>query len=202
MHSAHSRAARSASGRNAGCVHPRRRITGGPGDSTPHSPGNCQPGNRNITLGLSATSIVIVRALADGKAKFIPDIVFGSAVHGYSHLGADRSAPAVSWTSAKSVSSEPQPTASPHRFPGFLGMARLVARVYRRFSKTKTMRKVTAILALTITALFAGANAPAVWAQDNSPKQDIKDAGHNTKEAGKDTGDAAKGAAKKTGHAP
>ena len=37
-------------------------------------------------------------------------------------------------------------------------------------------------------------------AQD-SPKQDIKDAGHETKEAAKDTGRATKKAAKKTGRA-
>ena len=37
-------------------------------------------------------------------------------------------------------------------------------------------------------------------AQD-SAKQDIKDAGHETKEAAKDTGRAAKKTAKKTGHA-
>lgn len=35
----------------------------------------------------------------------------------------------------------------------------------------------------------------------NSPKQDVQNAGHETKEATKDTGKAAKSTAKKTGHA-
>ena len=42
---------------------------------------------------------------------------------------------------------------------------------------------------------------PSFLLAQDSPKQDLKDAGHETKEAAKDTGRATKHAAKKTGHA-
>jgi hypothetical protein len=43
--------------------------------------------------------------------------------------------------------------------------------------------------------------ALAMPTQDQSASQDIKDAGHDTKDAAKDTGRATKKTAKKTGHA-
>jgi len=56
--------------------------------------------------------------------------------------------------------------------------------------------KVAAIL------LLSGALAASVaMAQDNSAKQDMKDAGHATKQGAKDVGHATKTAAKDTGHA-
>src|ERR1700690_3281649 len=42
---------------------------------------------------------------------------------------------------------------------------------------------------------------PSFLAAQDSAKQDIKDAGHETKDAAKDTGRATKKVAKKTGHA-
>jgi hypothetical protein len=57
--------------------------------------------------------------------------------------------------------------------------------------------------ALFLTVALAGATfGTAETAQDaQSPKQDLKDAGHATKDAAKDTGRATKKTAKKTGHA-
>jgi len=46
--------------------------------------------------------------------------------------------------------------------------------------------------------LLAGLVGPSSLAAQDSPKQDIKDAGHETKEAAKDTGRATKKAAKKS----
>ena len=63
------------------------------------------------------------------------------------------------------------------------------------------MRKTAQILALAIATSSLGPATLALRAQDNSPKQDIEDAGHDTKDAAKDTGEATKGAAKKTGNA-
>lgn len=65
----------------------------------------------------------------------------------------------------------------------------------------RDMRKIMQIFALTMATSLLGPALLAVRAQDNSPKQNIKDAGHDTKNAAKDTGKATKGAAKKTGHA-
>jgi hypothetical protein len=61
------------------------------------------------------------------------------------------------------------------------------------------LRKYSPILFLMIAL---GSSAFALSPQDQqSPKQDMKDAGHATKEAAKDTGKATKKTAKKTGHA-
>jgi hypothetical protein len=54
------------------------------------------------------------------------------------------------------------------------------------------------------TFAFAGAmllGHPRISAAQESTEQDLKDAGHDTKDASKDTGRATKHAAKKTGHA-
>ena len=51
--------------------------------------------------------------------------------------------------------------------------------------------------ALLVTVALVGA----AISQDTGAKQDMKDAGHETKEAAKDTGRATKKTAKKTGHA-
>src|SRR5271166_3913940 len=54
---------------------------------------------------------------------------------------------------------------------------------------------------LTATLLLAMAGAAIALPQDaQSPKQDMKDAGHATKDAAKDTGRATKKTAQKTGH--
>ena len=49
--------------------------------------------------------------------------------------------------------------------------------------------------------LLAGLVGPSFVGAQESPKQDMKDAGHETKEAAKDAGRATKHAAKKTGRA-
>jgi hypothetical protein len=55
---------------------------------------------------------------------------------------------------------------------------------------------------LSSCVAMAGAAFSATTPQDTqSPKQDMKDAGHATKDAAKDTGHATKKTAKKTGHA-
>jgi Ni/Co efflux regulator RcnB len=55
--------------------------------------------------------------------------------------------------------------------------------------------------AVLLAVALAG-SALGTAAQDNqSPKQDMKDAGHATKDAAKDTGRATKKTAKRTGHA-
>jgi hypothetical protein len=51
-----------------------------------------------------------------------------------------------------------------------------------------------------LIAALALSGSLVLGAQD-SPKQDVKDAGHETKEAAKDTGKTAKDTTKKTGHA-
>ena len=48
--------------------------------------------------------------------------------------------------------------------------------------------------------LLAGTSAFS-FSQDSSPKQDMKNAGHETKDAAKDAGHATKSGTKKTGHA-
>jgi hypothetical protein len=58
--------------------------------------------------------------------------------------------------------------------------------------------------ALFLTVALAGATFGTVESapqEEQSPKQDMKDAGHATKNAAKDTGRATKKTAKKTGHA-
>jgi hypothetical protein len=59
------------------------------------------------------------------------------------------------------------------------------------------MRSSTRILLLGLMAALAW-STPAVLAAQDSPKQSIKDAGHDTKNAAKDTGKAVKGTAEKT----
>jgi hypothetical protein len=54
---------------------------------------------------------------------------------------------------------------------------------------------------LLFTAVATAGIALAATQQDQSPKQDMKDAGHATQDAGRDTGRATKKTAKKTGHA-
>lgn len=60
-----------------------------------------------------------------------------------------------------------------------------------------TFRNLFRITLFSIIALIG----PMILAGQDSPKQDIKNAGHETKEATKDTGKATKDTAKKTGHA-
>jgi hypothetical protein len=56
-------------------------------------------------------------------------------------------------------------------------------------------------LSIVLLAGMVGASG-AAWGQaDQTATQDMKDAGHETKEAAKDTGQATKKAATKTGHA-
>ncbi|HEY6464641.1 MAG TPA: hypothetical protein VIY69_01540 [Candidatus Acidoferrales bacterium] len=61
------------------------------------------------------------------------------------------------------------------------------------------------IAGLAVLASFMLAAPTFVFAQDtttqNTPKQDAKNAGHETKNAAKDTGNAVKGTAQKGGHA-
>ena len=61
----------------------------------------------------------------------------------------------------------------------------------------RTMRE------LMLCAVFLGlvVGRPPVGMAQDSPKQDLKDAGHDTADAAKDTGRATKHAAQKTGHA-
>jgi hypothetical protein len=54
---------------------------------------------------------------------------------------------------------------------------------------------------LGFSMLLIVALAGIAISQDTGAKQDMKDAGHETKEAAKDTGRATKKTAKKTGHA-
>jgi len=62
------------------------------------------------------------------------------------------------------------------------------------------VRNLTRILLIGLVVAFT-LSAPTAGAAQDSPKQDLKDAGHDTKGAAKDTGRAAKSTAKKTGHA-
>jgi hypothetical protein len=71
---------------------------------------------------------------------------------------------------------------------------------YARFTGDQTMRIISRAFGLSLLLLM-GLVGPSFLAAQDSPKQDIKDAGHETKEAAKDTGRATKHAAKKTGHA-
>jgi Ni/Co efflux regulator RcnB len=52
----------------------------------------------------------------------------------------------------------------------------------------------------SIAVLFLFTMGPAKLMAQDSAKQDMKDAGHETKDAAKDTGRAVKKTAKKTGH--
>jgi hypothetical protein len=61
----------------------------------------------------------------------------------------------------------------------------------------RTFRKVLRFALLVSLALVG----PSYLLAQDSPKQDLKNAGHETKEAAKDTGRATKHAAKKTGRA-
>jgi hypothetical protein len=62
------------------------------------------------------------------------------------------------------------------------------------------MRRLGRLFTFALFATLALGGPSFLLAQD-SPKQDLKDAGHETTEAAKDTGRATKHAAKKTGHA-
>jgi hypothetical protein len=55
---------------------------------------------------------------------------------------------------------------------------------------------------MLLSAVFLFSSGTAIFAQDqNGPKQDLKNAGHSTKEAAKSTGKAVKKGTKKTVHA-
>jgi hypothetical protein len=56
-------------------------------------------------------------------------------------------------------------------------------------------------LALCLAVALAGTAVGSTSQYEQSPKQDMKDAGHATKNAAKDTGRATKKTARKTGHA-
>jgi hypothetical protein len=49
------------------------------------------------------------------------------------------------------------------------------------------MRKITQILAFAVGVSLLGPASVTIRAQEHSPKQDVKDAGHDTKDAAKDT---------------
>jgi hypothetical protein len=68
---------------------------------------------------------------------------------------------------------------------------------YRRLQMF--LRKSLPVFALSIAMASASFAMPAQ--DDQSAKQDMKDAGHDAKNAAKDTGHATKKTAKKTGHA-
>jgi uncharacterized protein (UPF0333 family) len=74
----------------------------------------------------------------------------------------------------------------------------LLANELRR-SGDQTMRMLKRAFSFSI--LLLALMGPSFLAAQDSAKQDIKDAGHETKEAAKDTGRATKKVAKKTGHA-
>ena len=57
------------------------------------------------------------------------------------------------------------------------------------------------VSALFLSAALAGSALAFTPQDEQSPKQDMKDAGHETKNAAKDTGRATKKTTKKTGHA-
>jgi hypothetical protein len=61
------------------------------------------------------------------------------------------------------------------------------------------MRKQLQVSALFLGAALLCAPAPG-WSQDNGAKQDMKDAGHETKNAAKDTGHGVKQGTKKAWH--
>lgn len=66
-----------------------------------------------------------------------------------------------------------------------------------------TRKKSLRVLALGSALCVGGAFLPVVQAQSSNPgfKQDMKDAGHNTKDAAKDTGHGVKQGTKKSWHA-
>jgi hypothetical protein len=58
------------------------------------------------------------------------------------------------------------------------------------------------LFVMLLSAMFLFSSGTVVFAQDqNGPKQDLKNAGHSTKEAAKSTGKAVKKGTKKTVHA-
>ncbi|MHB1938751.1 MAG: hypothetical protein ACYCOR_19535 [Acidobacteriaceae bacterium] len=63
-----------------------------------------------------------------------------------------------------------------------------------------TSKKSLRVLALCSALCMGGAFLPAVWAQSTDPgfQQDMKSAGHSTKNAAKDTGNGVKSGTKKT----
>jgi len=75
-----------------------------------------------------------------------------------------------------------------------------VSESMEKLTEALMTRMFTRIFGLTLL-LAAGLAGPSPLPAQDSPKQDIKDAGHDTKEAAKDTGRATKHAAKKTGRA-
>src|ERR1700687_5916088 len=99
-----------------------------------------------------------------------------------------------------------QISSSPTRFPG--GEYRLPSIPLQptflvkcaRLTGDQTMRMMIRAFGLSLL-LLTGLIGTSFLAAQDSPKQDIKDAGHETKEAAKDTGRATKHAAKKTGRA-
>jgi hypothetical protein len=73
----------------------------------------------------------------------------------------------------------------------------------RYFSRRISMRvfKSTSLAIFLFAAMVGSSLALPQSQEDQSAKQDMKDAGHATKDAAKDTGRATKKTAKKTGHA-
>jgi hypothetical protein len=80
----------------------------------------------------------------------------------------------------------------------FLSFMMLPAKEVRR-TGDQTMRMLKRAFSFSI--LILALMGPSFLAAQDSAKQDIKDAGHETKEAAKDTGQATKKVAKKTGRA-
>ena len=72
--------------------------------------------------------------------------------------------------------------------------------IYSNQSEARTHMRGIAQRVFLSVLLLAGISAFS-FSQDPGPKQDMKNAGHETKEAAKDTGRATKSGAKKTGHA-
>jgi hypothetical protein len=71
--------------------------------------------------------------------------------------------------------------------------------IYSTSEANTHMRRIALRVFLSMI-LVAGTSALS-FSQDPGPKQDMKNAGHEAKDAAKDTGRATKSAAKKTGHA-
>lgn len=69
------------------------------------------------------------------------------------------------------------------------------------YNKELSMRLWRYILGVTLGVAAATAAYGRTPQDSQSPKQDMKDAGHATKDAAKDTGHATKKTAQKTGHA-
>jgi uncharacterized protein (UPF0333 family) len=73
--------------------------------------------------------------------------------------------------------------------------------IFERKGKVKMSLRKHAPVWILAVAMVGTTFGVAETAQEQSPKQDMKDAGHSTKSAAKDTGRATKKTAKNTGHA-